>query len=153
MRTMHQYKIRPPTYDGNYSQFEEWKYPFTANAGLINAAFPRLLAQAEGSQQAITDQLLIDGAATPAEEQLWTRLSAELQFIFVSTTKAAAATVWRHIHRRFSIPVGQEASGTSPNSLSHLLRSIASKKLLHHGSLRSTDMKGRTQSPSQTPSR
>ena len=81
VRTMHQYKIPPPTYDGNYSQFEEWKYRFTAYAGLINAAFPRLLAQAEASQQAVTDQLLIDGAATPAEGQLWTRLSAELQFI------------------------------------------------------------------------
>ena len=33
--------------------------------------------------------------------------------------------------------LGQEASGTSPNSLSHLLRSIALKKLLHHGSLKS----------------
>ena len=124
VRTMHQYKIPPPTYDGNYSQFEEWKYRFTAYAGLINAAFPRLLAQAEASQQAITDQLLIDGAATAAEGQLWTRLSAELQFILVSTTKAAAATVcrqmginangfetWRQIHRRFSIPVGTRSIG------------------------------------------
>ena len=125
MRTMHQYKIPPPTYDGNYSQFEEWKYRFTAYAGLINAAFPRLLAQAEASQQAITDQLLLDGAATPAEGQLWTRLSAELHFILVSTTAAAAAATvcrqmginangfetWRQIHRRFSIPVGTRSIG------------------------------------------
>jgi len=34
----------PPTYDGNYSQFKEWKYRFTADTGLINAAFPRLIA-------------------------------------------------------------------------------------------------------------
>ena len=34
----------PPTYDGNYSQFEEWKHRFTADTGLINAAFPRLIA-------------------------------------------------------------------------------------------------------------
>ena len=124
VRTMHQYKFHPPTYDGNYPQCEDWKYQFTAYAGLINAAFPRLLAQAEASQQAITDQLLIDGAATPAEGQLWTRLSAELQFILVTTTKAAAATVcrqmginakgfetWRQIHRRFSIPVWARSIG------------------------------------------
>ena len=47
VRTMHEHKIPPPTYDGNYSQFEEWKYRFTAFAGLINAAFPRLLAKEE----------------------------------------------------------------------------------------------------------
>ena len=82
VRTMHQYKIPPPTYDGNYSQFEKWKYRFTAFAGFINAAFPSLLAQAEASPQTITDQLLTDGAASPAERQLRTRLAAELQFIF-----------------------------------------------------------------------
>ena len=124
VRTIHQFKIPPPIYDGNCSQFEEWKYRWTAYTGLINAAFHRLLAQAEASQQGITDQLLTDGASTPAEGQLWTRLSAELQFILVSTTKAAAATVcrqmginangfetWRQIHRRFSIPVGARSIG------------------------------------------
>jgi len=98
-------------------------------AGLINAAFPRRLAQAEASPQTITDQLLTDGAASTAEGQLWTRLAAELEFILISTTKAAAAAAatttaatvtvcrqmginangfetWRQIHRRFSIPVG-----------------------------------------------
>jgi hypothetical protein len=127
---MHQYRIPPPTYAGNYCQFEEWKYRFAAYAGLINAAFPRRLAQAEASPQTITDQLLTDGAASTAEGQLWTRLAAELEFILISTTKAAAATTaatvtvcrqmginangfetWRQIHRRFSIPVGARNIG------------------------------------------
>ena len=124
VRTMHQYKIPPPTYDGNYSQFEEWKYRFTAYAGLINPVLPRLLARAETSLQAITDDLLRDGASTPAEGDQWIRLAAELQFILISTTKASAATVcrqmginsngfetWRQIHRRFSIPVGTRSIG------------------------------------------
>ena len=125
MRTMHQYKIPPPTYDGNYSQFEKWKYRFTAFAGFINAAFPSLLAQAEASPQTITDQLLTDGAASTAEGQLWARLAAELQFILVSTTKAAAAATgcqqmgintngfetWRQIHRRFSFLAETRSTG------------------------------------------
>jgi len=91
---------------------------------LLSTSGALLIAQAEASQQTIADQLLTDGAASPAEGQLWTRLAAELQFILVSTTKAVAATVcrqtginangfetWRQIHRRFSIPVGTRSIG------------------------------------------
>ena len=102
VRTMHQYKIPPPAYDGNYSQFEKWKYRFTAFAGFINAAFPSLLAQAEASPQTITDQLLTDGAASTAEGQLWARLAAELQLILVSTTKAAAAAEQQQQQQQFA---------------------------------------------------
>ena len=101
-------------------------------AGLINAAFPRRLAQAEASPQTITDQLLTDGAASTAEGQLWTRLAAELEFILISTTKAAAAATttaatvtvcrqmginangfetWRQIHRRFSFLAETRSTG------------------------------------------
>ena len=45
------------------------------------------------------------------------------------------------------------ASATSPSCSSHPLMNIASKKPLHLGSLKSTDMKERTQSTSQTASR
>jgi len=27
-------KLKPPTYDGNYATYEEWKYKFTAYMGL-----------------------------------------------------------------------------------------------------------------------
>lgn len=43
VRSIHQYKITPPTYDGDFSTFEEWKYKFTAYIGLINPIFPRLV--------------------------------------------------------------------------------------------------------------
>ena len=119
MRTMHQYKIPPPTYDGNYSQFEKWKYRFTAYAGFINAAFPSLLAQAEASPQTITDQLLTDGAASTAEGQLWARLAAELQFILVSTTKAAAAAAEQQQQQQFA-----NKWASTPTALRHGGKSI-----------------------------
>jgi len=48
---------------------------------LLSTSGALLIAQAEASQQTIADQLLTDGAASPAEGQLWTRLAAELQLI------------------------------------------------------------------------
>ena len=30
----HRLKLKPPTYDGNYATFEEWKYKFSAYMGL-----------------------------------------------------------------------------------------------------------------------
>ena len=56
VRSIHQYKITPPISDGDFSNFEEWKYKFTAYIGLINPIFPRLLQQTERSTDAISDQ-------------------------------------------------------------------------------------------------
>ena len=122
--SIHQYKITPPIYDGDFSNFEEWKYKFTAYIGLINPIFPRLLQQTERSTDAITDTLLRAGADTIEEGETWIRLATELQFILVNITKGPAATVcrqmglasngletWRQLVIRFSIPVGTRSIG------------------------------------------
>ena len=36
LASSHKYRIKPPTFDGNYAHFEEWKYKFTAYMGLTN---------------------------------------------------------------------------------------------------------------------
>ena len=119
MSSIHQYKITPPIYDGDFSNFEEWKYKFTAYIRLINPIFPRLLEQTEISTDIITDALLRAGADTIEEGETWIRLATKLQFILVNITKGPAATVcrqmglasngletWRQLVNRFSIPVG-----------------------------------------------
>ena len=124
VRSIHQYKTTPPIYDGDFSNFEEWKYKFTAYIGLMNPIFPRLLQQTERSTDAITDTLLRAGADTIKEGETWIRLATELQFITVSITKKLAATVcrqmglasngletWRQLVIRFSIPVGTRSIG------------------------------------------
>ena len=124
VRSIHQYKITPPIYDGDFSNFEEWKYKFTAYIGLINPIFPRLLQQTERSTDAITDTLPRAGADTIEEGETWIRLATELQFILVNITKGPAATVcrqmglasngletWRQLVIRFSIPVGTRSIG------------------------------------------
>ena len=124
VRSIHQYKITPPTYDGDFSTFEEWKYKFTAYIGLINPIFPRLLTQSERSPDPITDPVIRAGADTIEEGERWIRLASELQFILVNITKGPAATVcrqmgltsngletWRQLVIRFSIPVGTRSIG------------------------------------------
>ena len=124
VRSIHQYKITPPIYDGDFSNFEEWKYKFTAYIGLINPIFPRLLQQTERSTETITDTLLRAGPDTIEEGETWIRLATELQFILVNITKGPAATVcrqmglasncletWRQLVIRFSIPVGTRSIG------------------------------------------
>ena len=124
VRSIHQYKITPPVYDGDFSNFEEWKYKFTAYIGLINPIFPRLLQQTERSTDAITDTPLRAGEDTIEEGETWIRMATELQFILVNITKGPAATVcrqmglasngletWRQLVIRFSIPVGTRSIG------------------------------------------
>ena len=31
---VHKYKLKPPTYNGDYGTFEEWKYKFQTDMGL-----------------------------------------------------------------------------------------------------------------------
>jgi hypothetical protein len=36
LHNISRYKLKPPTYNGDYGTFEEWKYKFTAYMGLID---------------------------------------------------------------------------------------------------------------------
>ena len=37
LATARRFKLRSPTFDGNYATFAEWKYKFTAPTGLIRS--------------------------------------------------------------------------------------------------------------------
>ena len=63
----HRLKLKPPTYDGNYSTFEEWKYKFTAYMGLMDPFYPNILRRAATSTQRLTEADL-RGAAQNMEE-------------------------------------------------------------------------------------
>ena len=38
----HRLKLKPPTYDGTYATYEDWKYKFTAYMGLQDTFYPRM---------------------------------------------------------------------------------------------------------------
>ena len=115
--------LKPPTFDGNYSTFEEWKYKFKAYMGIQDNIYPDLLARAERATTVLTDAELIAAAGTPEEAERWIQLANNLKYILISTTSAAAATVCRHhqaamglevyrqLCQRFSIPLGTRSIG------------------------------------------
>ena len=124
LATQHKLKLKPPTYDGNYSTFEEWKYKFTAYMGIQDPFYPRMLERASTSQQHLNEADLRNAAATAEEADKWIQLDQNLKYILISITTAAAATVCRqHQHEiglevyralcnRFSIPTGTRSIGT-----------------------------------------
>ena len=52
---VHKYKLKPPTYNGDYGTFEEWKYKFQAYMGLQHGDHERLMRQSERATTRITD--------------------------------------------------------------------------------------------------
>ena len=119
----HKLKLKPPTYDGNYATFEEWKYKFKAYMGIQDNIYPDLLARAERATTVLTDAELIAAAGTPEEAERWIQLANNLKHILISTTSAAAAAVcrqhqaamglevYRQLCQRFSIPLGTRSIG------------------------------------------
>ena len=124
--SQHKIKVRPPTYDGSYTTFEEWKYKFKAYMGVQHEVYPRFLERAEqaGATQ-LTQQLIRDAASTLEEAEEWVQLDNNLKYILVIITEAAAATIcrqyqhecgleiYRQICSRFSTPLGNQASQTN----------------------------------------
>ena len=145
LRSLHRCKITPPTYNGDYTTFEEWKFKFAAYLGLMNPQFPTLLEQAATSATTVADADLENGASTTQEGQHWVTLARDLQFILINCCTGSAATVcrqhhtnngletWRQLNSRFSIPVGTRSIGYLTKLLNHNWMNTASKKPSQHG--------------------
>ena len=123
LASTHRLKLKPPTYDGNYATFEEWKYKFSAYMGLQDNIFPQLLSRAERAATVLTDAELLGAATTIEEGEKWTQLCNNLKYILINITSGAAATVcrqyqdamglevYRQLCNRFAIPVGTRSIG------------------------------------------
>ena len=124
LASSHKYRLKPPTFDGNYGHFEEWKYKFTADLGLNHNRYPLLLEQTSAlGSQVIDDTRLRGVAASPEEGNENVQLAADLRYILISVTSGAAALIcrqyqqatgfeiWRQLHLRFMIPTGTRGVG------------------------------------------
>ena len=69
----HKLKLKPPTYDGNYATYEEWKYKFTAYMGLQDPFYPRMFRLAEAATQQVTEAHLRQAATTLEEADAWSK--------------------------------------------------------------------------------
>ena len=118
-----QIQIETSIYNGDYGQFEEWQFKFTAFLGLQDPDFPRLLEASQAAQQELTESQLRSAATTIEEGEKHVRLSNDLKYILVSVTTGPAATVIRQFQRaigfemyrqltvRFAIPTGPRSIG------------------------------------------
>eukprot|EP00435_Cladocopium_sp_Y103_P041886 s2323_g11.t1 len=123
LASQHKLKLKPPTYDGNYTTFEEWKYKFSAYMGLQDPFYPRMLDKAATANQHLAEADLRGAATTPEEGDKWIQLDQNLKYILINVTTGAAATICRQyqheigleIYRklcdRFSIPTGTRSIG------------------------------------------
>ena len=129
LASTHKLKLKPPTYDGNYATFEDWKYKFEAHMGIQDNLYPDLLARAERVTTVLTDAELIAAAGTAEEAKRWIQLANNLKHILISTISAAAETVCRQhqaamglevcrqLCQLFSIPLGTRSIGYLTKSL------------------------------------
>ena len=114
LASSHKYRLKPPTFDGNYGQFEEWKYKFTAYMGLNNNRYPLLLEQTGAASTTIDEARLRGVAATTEEGNENVQLSADLRYILISITSGSPAMIcrqyqqatgfeiWRQLHKDIS---------------------------------------------------
>ena len=123
LATVHKLKLKPPTYDGNYSTFEEWKYKFTAYMGIQDPTYPQLMERAERATSVLVEADLRTAAGTTQEAESWIQLSTNLKYILITITSGSAATavrqhqqeigleVYRQLCVRFSTPLGTRSIG------------------------------------------
>ena len=123
LASSHKYRIKPPTFDGNYAHFEEWKCKFTAYMGLTNNRYPLLLDQTAAAATLIDEARLRGAASTTEEANENIQMSADLKYILISITSGSAAMIyrqyqqttgfeiWRQLHVRFMIPTGTRGIG------------------------------------------
>ena len=81
LASTHRYKLKPPTFNGDYAQYEEWKYKFLAYMGLQRTDHTRLMTDSEQATTKITDQGLEGAATTQEEATTWKQLSQEMKYI------------------------------------------------------------------------
>ena len=120
----HKLKLKPPTYDGNYATYEEWKYKFAAYMGLQDPFYPRMFRLAEAAARPVTEAHLRQAATTLEEADAWVQPDQNLKYVLINVTTGAAATLCRqHQHeiglevlrqlnmRWFALPVGTRSIG------------------------------------------
>ena len=123
LAAVHKLKLKPPTYDGNYSTFEEWKYRITADMGIQDPTYPQLMERAERATAVLVEAGLRTAVGTTQEAESWIQLSTNLKYILMSITSGSASTavrqhqqeigleVYRQLCVRFSTPLGKRSIG------------------------------------------
>ena len=124
VQRLHRYKLPPPFFTGDYSQYEEWLFKLQAYLGLIDRDFDMVLQLAQVATRQIEDTDIRTHILDPTQASKAVDLSRDLHYILINICQGAAATVVRQnryngngcetlrlLHNRFSLPVGTRSDG------------------------------------------
>ena len=123
LASQHRLKLKPPSYDGNYATFDDWRYKFKAYMGVQHNFYSQFLPRAIQSTARLTAADLTGAAANQQEADDWIQLDHNLKYVLIITTTAAAATlcrqyqheigleIYRQLHLRFKTPIGTRSIG------------------------------------------
>ena len=124
VQRLHRYKLPPPFFTGDYSQYEEWLFKLQAYLGLIDRDFDLVLQLAQVATRQIEDTDIRTHILDPTQASKAVDLSRDLHYILINICQGAAATVVRRnrynangcetlrlLHNRFSLPVGTRSVG------------------------------------------
>ena len=117
VQRLHRYKLPPPFFTGDYSQYEEWLFKLQAYLGLIDRDFDLVLQLAQVATRQIEDTDIRTHILDPTQASKAVDPSRDLHYILINICQGAAATVVRQnrynangcetlrlLHNRFSLP-------------------------------------------------
>ena len=146
VQRLHRYKLPPPVFTGDHSQYEEWLFKLQAYLGLVDRDFDLALQLAQGATRQIEDTDIRTHILDPTQASNSVDLSRDLHYILSNICQGAAATVVRQnrysangceklrlLHNRFSLPVGTRSVGyltklLEPTSYNENTTSTATRK-------------------------
>ena len=124
VQRLHKYKLPPPFFTGDYSQYEEWLFKLQAYLGLIDRDFDMVLQLAQAATRQVEDADIRAHIRDPTQAAKAVDLSRDLHYILINICQGAAATVVRQnrynanrcetlwlLRNRFSLPVGTRSVG------------------------------------------
>ena len=113
---LHKYKLPPPYFNGDYSNYDEWRFKLQAHLRLINNEFDQILRAANVATGTVVDQHLINEVLPDtARGNKLVNLARDLHYILISICQGLAATVVRQ--NRYTangcetLPVGTRSVG------------------------------------------
>jgi len=121
--SQHKLKLKPPSYDGDYTTIEDWHYKFKAYIGVQHKFCSQFLPRAAQSPTRLAEAELRGAAASQQEVDEWLQLDHNLKYALIITTTAAAATlcrqyqheigveIYRQLRLRFKTPLGTRSIG------------------------------------------
>ena len=146
---VHRYKLKPPTFNGDIAQYEEWKYKFQAYMGLQHSDHEKLIRSTDNSTTTITELDLETAASSQEEGNKWKQLAQEMKYILTNLTSGGAATVCRQYQHETGYEILrqtqqaiQHPSRNKKHGIPHkaaeanIRHTQTSKRVLHTGNMR-----------------